>query len=88
MNQEQTLNLKANNGLPGGPWTRDFKPFTGYYEKSMVDIRTKDGDIILGCWPNAGFMNPCFNDGNPKEFKKIPYSDVYEVRLTHKPGWS
>lgn len=77
-----------NNGLPGGPWTKEWKPFTGYYEKEMVDIKLKNGDIVGMCWPNAGFMNPVGEKVyNPKDYKQIPYNDVAEVRLTHIKRW-
>ena len=68
-------------------WTKEYQPFHKYYEKDMVDIKTKSGDEVLRCWPNAGFMNPMSTKGNPKGYKEIPYSDVAEVRLTHDPTW-
>lgn len=69
-----------NNGLEGGPWTKEYKPFTGYYEKSMVDIIDDQGKEHKLCWPNAGFMN-C------SKSKPIPYSEVSEVKLSHHPMW-
>lgn len=68
-----------NNGLEGGPWTKDWKPFTGYYEKSMVDIITKSGEQVNVCWPNAGQMH-----GGGKHIK---YENIDQVRLTHDPFW-
>jgi hypothetical protein len=68
-------------------WTKEWQPFTGYYEKKMVDIILKNGDEITMCWPNAGFMNPCSSEGNPKGYIHIPYKDVDKVRLTHDRNW-
>lgn len=64
-------------------WTKEWQPFTGYYEKEMVDITCKDGTQINVCWPNAGFMNPCGEDGKDS----IPYDQVAQVRLSNSPGW-
>lgn len=69
-------------------WTKEWKPFTpAYYEKVMVDIRLKNGEEVHMCWPNAGYMNPCSQEDNPKGYKEIPYTDVSEVRLTHSKHW-
>jgi len=71
-----------------GVWTKEWQPFTGYYEKHMVDIKLKNGETVLCCWPNAGFMNPCSNEGNPQNYEHIPYKEVTEVRLTHDKMWN
>lgn len=57
-------------------WTKEWQPMTKYYEKTMVDIITKDGKQYELLWPNAGFMN---GDGGVE----IPYSEVDKVRKTN-----
>ena len=32
---------------------RQYKPYTGEYEKELYDIVLKDGREWLNCWPNA-----------------------------------
>jgi hypothetical protein len=65
-----------------GVWTHEWQPFTGYYEKEMVDIKLKTGEIIHCCWPNAGFMNPLSKTMNPTGLEAFPYKNVAEVKLT------
>ena len=72
-----------NNRVEGGPWTKEYKPFTGYYEKSMVDIIDNQGKEYKLCWPNAGYMNCSENKKN----KSIPYSEVSEVKLSDHLMW-
>lgn len=83
-----------NNGQEGGPWTKEWQPMTTYYEKSMCDIITKDGEQYNCCWPNAGFMNPCKSSNiwphiskSDNQKREIPYAEVDKVRLTHDPRW-
>lgn len=78
-----------NQNFPHDLWTKEYQDWIpDYYEKSMVDIILKNGDEIIGCWPNAGFMNPCHNAHNPKKYLEIPYADVARVRLTHHKRWN
>lgn len=73
---------------PDRPWSKEWQPFTGYYEKEMVDIRLKNGDEVHMCWPNAGYMNPVGKPvTNPKGYEQIPYADVAEVRIAHTKRW-
>lgn len=64
-------------------WVKEWKPMTSYYEKSRCDIILKNGDMILDCWPNAGYMHPCASGGNPKNYQmeELPFSTIAQVRL-------
>jgi hypothetical protein len=64
--------------------TRDWSKFVPElgYEKKMQDVRLKNGDIIYGCWPNAGVWNVCYKDENPKYYgREIDCMETDEVRL-------
>ena len=36
--------------------TRGWQFWDGSYEKQSYDVWVKGGDVVLGCWPNAGKM--------------------------------
>lgn len=44
-------------------WSK-YDPTKGY-EKAMQDVKLKNGDILYGCWPNAGVWNICFEQKDP-----------------------
>ncbi len=35
----------------------NFRVYDGYYEKIPYDISLKTGEIVYGCWPNAGHFH-------------------------------
>ncbi len=53
------------------------------YEKAMQDVKLKNGDIIYGCWPNAGVWNICHKQKNSsmKKHDNISVTETDEVRL-------
>jgi hypothetical protein len=68
--------------------TKEWSPFDGDYEKSMQDIKLKNGDVIIMCWPNAGYWSVCRKEGNERYYgKDIPVTDATHVRLTHDNDW-
>jgi hypothetical protein len=68
--------------------TKEWTPFDGDYEKSMQDIKLKNGDIVTMCWPNAGRWCVCEKKGNEKYYgKDIPVQEAEFVRLTHSERW-
>jgi hypothetical protein len=63
--------------------TKEWQQYDGNYCKAMQDIRLKNGDEVIKCWPNAGLWMT-FKPG--KYYKKdIPNSDVTHVRETDDP---
>lgn len=65
--------------------TRSWSRYDGDYEKSMQDIKLKNGDVVLFCWPNAGFWNVCKKEGQEQYYNKnIPHIEAEFVRLTHE----
>ena len=43
--------------------SKEWKQFTGDYEKGWYDIILPDGTVHKYCWPNAGYMNACHSGG-------------------------
>ncbi len=65
--------------------SKEWSSFNGDYEKSMQDIKLKNGDIVEMCWPNAGFWNVL----RPGKYydQEIPVNEAEFVRLTHCEDW-
>jgi len=62
--------MKSMKGLPSG-WVK----FDGEYEKIFYDIETKDGEIFLRCYPNAG-------DFHTPKGQLVDGDDVLKVRVS------
>lgn len=67
-------------GEPARPPSGWFK-WTGDYEKQCYDVWVKGCDVVLGCWPNAGFM--CTTDGSGRQWSP---SEVIAVRVSDFQG--
>lgn len=52
------------------------------YEKAMQDVKLKNGDIIYGCWPNAGVWMICHKQPTPKYNHPKYQKDWISVRET------
>lgn len=70
------------------PLTKDwieFDPSRGY-QKQMQDIRLKNGDEVMKCWPNAMVWVTML----PGKYYNIdiPVQDASHVRLTHDENWN
>jgi hypothetical protein len=63
----------------------EWQEYDGDYCKAMQDIRLKNGDEVLMCWPNAGFWITM----RPGKYanKDIPNRDVTHVRKTNDKNW-
>lgn len=60
------------------------------YEKEMQDIKLKNGDIVMMCWPNGGDWFICGEkEANKKYLHREFFSpeEVAMVRLTHSKEW-
>jgi len=71
-------------------WSR-FDPIEGY-EKEMQDIKLFNGDVVMMCWPNAGWWNVVRKNGQEKYYnlsqkERLKAEDAEFVRLTHDPEW-
>lgn len=65
----------------------DFIPAEGY-EKEMQDVKLKNGDIMIMCWPNGGVWNCCQKEGNEKYYGTwVNCIETAQVRLTHSKNW-
>ena len=53
----------------------------GGYEKQSYDVWVKGCDVVVGCWPNAGFMSAV--DGTGRKWKP---TDVLAVRVSEYQG--
>lgn len=51
------------------------------YEKKIQDIRLKNGDEVMKCYPNAGKWM-CLSANKKYKEKDIPDSEVTHTRLT------
>jgi hypothetical protein len=68
--------------------TKEWSSFDGDYEKSMQDIKLKNGDIVTMCWPNAGYWHVTEKKGNEKYYgRDIPVKEAEFVRLSHDENW-
>lgn len=62
-----------------------FAPFEGEYEKRFYDVRLPDGEIVLNCWPNAGFMNETAQVDHQRQWSageceyRVAVKDPYEM---------
>lgn len=65
--------------------TKEWQEYDGDYEKAMQDIRLKNGDEVMMCWPNAGLW-VTMRDG-PYSKKDIKNSEVTHVRKTYDKKW-
>lgn len=63
----------------------EFDPTRGY-QKQMQDIRLKNGDEVMKCWPNAMVWVTML----PGKYYNtdIPVQDATHVRLTHDENWN
>lgn len=65
--------------------TKEWMEYDGEYCKAMQDIRLKNGDEVMKCWPNAGEWHT-YKPG--KYYKqRIDNSEVTHVRATHDQDW-
>lgn len=55
--------------------TTEWQIFTGDYEKTMQDIRLKDGTEYIKCWPNAGVFIVMDN-----KIPDVPISEVTHIK--------
>lgn len=65
--------------------TREWQEYDGQYCKAMQDIRLKNGDEVMFCWPNAGLWSTLRK--GKYSGKDIRNSEVTHVRETHDPEW-
>jgi hypothetical protein len=57
--------------------TKDWSEYNHDYEKRVQDIRTKDGNEYIECWPNAGKWTVLTH----RTGLFIPDADVTHTRL-------
>lgn len=60
---------------------RHWVKWDGRYEKQHYDVWTSGFDVVLGCWPNAGWMNA--TDGSDRRW--FP-ADCLAVRVSEFQG--
>lgn len=60
-------------------YSKEWQPYIGDYDKFEYDVKTKEGDVWVNCYPNAGYFNPI------NVAIKIPQEDVAEIRFSEKP---
>lgn len=63
--------------------TKEWQEYDHDYEKDFQDIRTKDGNEYINCWPNAGSWAVL----SSKKPIRIPDADVTHVRLTNEENF-
>lgn len=71
----------ANRNTCG--YSYDWQPYKMDYDKFEYDIKLHTGEVIEGCYPNAGFFSRCEEKSN----KKIHESQIAMIRFTHNPTW-
>lgn len=59
-----------------------WQAWDGEYKKEHYFIRYKDGDRMVLCWPNAGYMNS--SDGSGRVWSPDPAFEVVSATIA---GW-
>jgi hypothetical protein len=70
------MSLNENEHGYSFKWSK----YKGDYDKYEYDIKTKSGEVILNCYPNAGKFN--LNWGVRKQ---VHEEDVSEIKISTKP---
>lgn len=60
--------------------THEWQKYDGDYQKEIQDIKLKNGDIVMACYPNAGKWN-CMDEKSPYHSKFIHHLSAELVRL-------